>query len=307
MDGPRAMIEEGRTLSGYLDFLRSVRRLSDNTIANYRRDLESWRAFLVDSGNPEGLLNADENDVRAFMVALQGKGVSPRTQARALSALRGFYKYLLKIGGCDDDPTSGIQSPKIGRKLPHTIDVADIERLLESYDLDDAKGLRDRTMLETMYCAGLRVSELCSLRLASLKLDERCLLVPGKGDKVRLAPLSSKTVEHLELYLRKARPQLTAGRTSPYVFLTKRGTPMSRQQFWRDLKGRAAGLHIGDIHPHMLRHSFATHMLERGADLRSIQELLGHADISTTQIYTSVDEAHKRRVYDKAHPRAKVK
>jgi integrase/recombinase XerD len=307
MPDPRAIIEEGRILSGYLDFLRSVRRLSDNTIQNYRRDLESWRTFLGERKVSDCVLGANEENVRSFMVALQGKGVSPRTQARTLSTLRGFYKYLLKTGLRKDDPTSGIHSPKIGLKLPHTIDIDNILRLLESYDLDDAIGLRDRTMLETMYCAGLRVSELCNLRVSSLKLEERCLLVPGKGDKVRLAPLSSNTVELIGLYLRNARPQLTSGRTSPYVFLTKRGTPMSRQQFWRDLKARAKGLHIGDIHPHMLRHSFATHMLERGADLRSIQELLGHADISTTQIYTSVDEAHKRRVYNKAHPRAKAK
>lgn len=303
----RASMEEGRILAGYLDFLQSVRRLSPNTIESYRRDLNSWRSFRPGEGGDENLLRADEKTLRAFLIELQAKGVSPRTQARTLSAIRGFYKYLLKIGLIDDDPTSGIHSPKMGRKLPRTLDLTDIRRLLESYDLDNPKSLRDRVMLETMYCTGLRVSELCNIRLSSLKLSESCLIVHGKGDRVRLTPLASSTVEMLERYLRNARPQLSAGRTSPYIFLTSRGTPMSRQQFWRDLKKRAEGLHIGDVHPHMLRHSFATHMLERGADLRSIQELLGHADISTTQIYTSVDEAHKRRVYDKAHPRARRK
>ncbi len=303
MERLRESMEDSRILTGYLDFLGSVRRLSINTIESYRRDLNSWQSFLREhDGN---LLHVDENLLRGFMVEVQRKGISPRTQARILSALRGFYRYLIKIGLVDEDPTSRIHSPKTGRKLPRVLNVMEIKRLLESYDLDDTKSLRDRVMLETMYCAGLRVSELCGLRISSLKLEEACLLVPGKGDKVRLTPLANKTVKLLELYLRDARPELAGGCTSPYVFLTSRGTPMSRQQFWRDLKKRAEGLHLGDVHPHMLRHSFATHMLERGADLRVIQELLGHSDISTTQIYTSVDEAHKRRVYDKAHPRAK--
>jgi integrase/recombinase XerD len=305
------MIEEGRTLTGYLDFLRSVKRLSSNTIASYSHDLEAWRSFLQKEGTEEGkqkrgkgVVDACEEDIRAYMVSLQQRGVSSRTQTRMLCTLRGFYKYLSKLGLRDDDPTAGIQSPKVGRKLPRTLTVDEIIKLLKSYDLADPKDLRDRTMLETMYCAGLRVNELVSLRLPSLKLDEGCLLVPGKGDKVRLAPLAPGTAELLRLYLRDVRPRFVAARSSPYVFLTKRGTPLSRQQFWRDLKRRAEGLHIGDIHPHMLRHSFATHMLERGADLRSIQEMLGHSDISTTQIYTAVDEAHKRRVYNIAHPRA---
>lgn len=302
MNGPGATIEEGRTLSGYIDFLRSVRRLSPNTVDGYRRDLESWRSFLRDGG--KDLLPADDDDVRSYMVALQQRGVSSRSQARALSALRGFYKYLTKTGKRDDDPSKGIQSPKIGRKLPRTISFEDILKLLNSYDMDDPIGLRDRVMLETMYGAGLRVSELVGLRMSSLRLDDCCLIVPGKGDKVRMAPIAPQTVERLEKYIREARPVFESGRKSPHVFLTRRGTPMSRQQFWRELRKRAQGLHLGEIHPHMLRHSFATHMLERGADLRSIQELLGHSDISTTQIYTAVDEAHKRRVYDKSHPRA---
>jgi len=309
LDNLRATIEEGRTLVGYIDFLRSVRRLSANTVESYKRDLDAWHDFLrgyavANQTDAAGLLSATVDDVRSYMVALQQRGVNPRTQARALSVLRGFYKHLGKIGLRESDPTSGVQSPKLGRRLPHTMNVDEIIRLLNSYDLTDPLGLRDRAMLETMYCAGLRVSELINLRISSLKLDDACLLVPGKGDKVRMVPLASMTVDLLRLYLRDARPYLTAGRTSPYIFLTKRGTPMSRQQFWRDLRARAKGLHIGDIHPHMLRHSFATHMLERGADLRSIQELLGHANISTTQIYTAVDESHKRRVYDKSHPRA---
>ena len=309
MDNPRAIIEEGRLLAAYIDFLASVRRLSANTIDSYRRDLDAWYDFLRDSAaanqtDAAGLLTATEDDVRSYMISMQQRGVNPRTQARALSVLRGFYKHLGGIGLRDTDPTSGVQSPKLGRRLPGILNVDEIINLLNSYDLTDSLGLRNRAMLETMYCAGLRVSELVGLRISSLKLDDACILVPGKGDRVRLVPLASMTVETLRLYLRDARPHLTAGRTSPYVFLTKRGTPMSRQQFWRDLRARARGLHIGDIHPHMLRHSFATHMLERGADLRSIQELLGHADISTTQIYTAVDESHKRRVYDKSHPRA---
>ena len=303
MDGLRESMEDSRILTGYLDFLGSVRRLSTNTIESYRRDLNSWQSFLREhDGN---LLHVDENFLRGFMVEVQQRGVSPRTQARILSAVRGFYKYIIKIGMVDKDPTSGVHSPKTGRKLPRVLNVTEIKRLLESYDLDDPKSLRDRVMLETMYCAGLRVSELCGLRISSLKLEEACLIVPGKGDKVRLAPLANNTVKMIEHYLHDARPKLIAGFTSPYVFVTKHGTPLSRQQFWRDLRKRADGLHLGDVHPHMLRHSFATHMLERGADLRVIQELLGHSDISTTQIYTSVDEAHKRRVYDKAHPRAK--
>jgi integrase/recombinase XerD len=302
MSGPGAMIEEGRVLSGYIDFLRSVRRLSPNTIDGYRRDLESWRNFINEKGRE--IITADEDDIRSYMVAMQQRGVGSRTQARALSTLRGFYKYISKIGMRADDPVKGIQSPKVGRKLPRTLNVDDILRLLDSYDMTDPIGLRDRVMLETMYSAGLRVSELVGLRMASLRLDDNCLIVPGKGDKVRMAPLASQTVERMHQYLRDARPVFESGRKSHYVFLTKRGTPMSRQQFWRELRERAEGLHMGEIHPHMLRHSFATHMLERGADLRSIQELLGHSDISTTQIYTAVDEAHKRRVYDKSHPRA---
>jgi integrase/recombinase XerD len=307
----RDAITEGRAISGYLDFLRSVRRLSANTIDGYKRDLESWRDFLrslrenggPDAGNIDAL-TASMDNIRSYMIELQRRGVNPRTQARSLSTLRGFYKYLVKVNLRDDDPASGVHSPKIGRKLPRVLSVDEIIRLLESYDTSDPIGLRDRAMLETMYVAGLRVSELVGLRLASLNLEERCILVPGKGDKVRMALLSSGTANIIAEYLNNARMHFLGGRTSPYVFLTNRGTPVTRQQFWRELKRRAEGLHIHDIHPHALRHSFATHMLERGADLRSIQELLGHADISTTQIYTAVDEAHKRKVYEKTHPRA---
>ncbi len=307
MEGPRAFIKDGRRIAGYLDFLASIRRLSANTIDSYRRDIESWRSFLREKCGDRSILAAGEDDVRSFMVSLQATGISPRSQARKLSSLRGFYKYLVKTGLADTDPTPGIHTPKTGRKLPKVLDSVDIMRLLDSYDTGDPVGLRDRVMLETMYVAGLRVSELCGLRVTSLKLDDECIIVPGKGDKIRPAPLTKRTVLLLRQYLVDARKQLAAGHPTPYVFITRRGTPVSRQQFWRDLKARAKGLHLGDIHPHMLRHSFATHMLEGGADLRSIQELLGHSDISTTQIYTSVDEAHKRRVYDKAHPRARQK
>jgi integrase/recombinase XerD len=305
MDGPRAFIEEGRLLAGYLDFLSSVRRLSQNTIESYRRDLGSWRSFLRDEGDNKTVIAAGEDDVRSYMISLQQRGISPRTQARVLSSLRGFYKYLIKTGLADDNPTSGIHTPKTGKRLPKVLDASEIMRLIDSYDIDDPVAMRDKVMLETMYVAGLRVSELCGLRVPSLKLDDECIIVPGKGDKVRIAPLTKKTAENLREYLASKRKQLLGGNQSPYVFVTKRGTPVSRQQFWRDMKQRAKGLHLGDIHPHMIRHSFATHMLEGGADLRSIQELLGHSDISTTQIYTAVDEAHKRKVYEKAHPRAK--
>jgi integrase/recombinase XerD len=225
--------------------------------------------------------------------------------ARHLVTIRHFFRFSLTEGVIDDDPAANIESPKFRQSLPEFLSVDEVDRLLRQPDANDTVGIRDKAMIELMYSTGLRVSELCGLRVSDLQMDPGCLRCIGKGNKERLVPVGHKALEAVQAYLREARKELSRGVTSPYLFLNQKGHKLNRIAFWKILGeyGRKAGLRKA-LTPHMLRHSFATHLLDRGADLRSVQMMLGHSDISTTQIYTHVVEERLKQVYKAHHPRA---
>lgn len=289
-------------LPDYLAVLLVERGLSANSAAAYRSDLEAFGSWLAEHGAGAG--ECDRAGLRRYLSALRNRGLSARSAARALAALRGFYRYLLETGVVRHDPTLELETPKLIRGLPRYLTADEVDRLLAAPDVNRALGLRDRAMLETLYATGLRVSELVGLRLAHVRLDPGYLRVVGKGDKERIVPLGSQARAWLERYL--GRTDSGRGRgTDDHLFLSVRGRGMSRQNFWTLIKryGRKAGI-TSQLSPHVLRHSFATHLLEHGADLRAVQAMLGHADISTTEIYTHVTRERLRQLYDTAHPRA---
>jgi integrase/recombinase XerD len=288
----------------YLDFLRTERGLSRNTLEAYGHDLRDWLEFLAHAGIAE----SDEvrpQHLREHLAALVRKGLSHRSQARHLAALRGLHLFLVRERYAKSDPTEEVESPRTRRKLPCFLTLEEMARLLQAPDASDSAGLRDRALLEVLYAAGLRVSELCSLTPEDVNLRDGYLLARGKGSKERIVPLGDWAVAALEGWLEKGRPVLLKGRTARYLFVGRPGRPLTRQGVWKLVKRYALKAGIEKpLSPHKLRHSFATHLLEGGADLRAVQAMLGHADISTTQIYTHVDRARARAVYDKAHPRA---
>lgn len=293
----------------YLRHLQAVRRLSANTLESYARDLRSLDEFARGRGlAPRGL---DRQALETWARGLMGEGRAPTSVGRAIAAVRGFYKFLAMDGRLPVNPASELRPPRAFKALPKYLALEEVDRLLEAPDVSDPAGLRDRAMIELLYATGLRVSELISLRPQDLRVDAGYLTCTGKGDKQRIVPVGEGAKDWLARYLRDARPGLVAGsgrkardRTGATLFVNARGGRMSRSGFWRILSayGRRAGLRAA-LSPHVLRHSFATHLLERGADLRAIQMMLGHADLSTTQIYTHVLEARLRSVYDRFHPR----
>jgi integrase/recombinase XerD len=257
-----------------------------------------------------------EDDLKAYLAQRlaagapggSGGAAAPfgrRSQARFLSSCRRFYRYLVRERLRADDPTARLELPRLGRALPKTLSGEQIERLLAAPDVDDELGLRDRAMLELMYASGLRVSELIALRIAQVNLVQGVVRLVGKGGRERLVPMGEPAMEQVQAYLRRARPALAEGAASDWLFLSRRGEPMTRQNFWIRIKahGRAAGI-TTPLSPHTLRHAFATHLLEHGADLRAVQTLLGHADLSTTQIYTHVARARLLELHARHHPRA---
>lgn len=286
----------------FLDVLWSERGLSDNTLAAYRSDLSLYVTWLHARGG--SLRAAAREDLQAYLARGVEQGVRPRTSARTLSTLRRFYRYLARELIIDADPTALIESPRLGRPLPKLLTEEQVERLLEAPDVSSALGLRDRAMLETLYATGLRVSELVGLTLSQLGIGQGVVRVVGKGDKERLVPLGDEAMTWLERYLREGRGELTRARVSEALFPTRRGAAMTRQAFWRNLRGysRIAGI-TSPLSPHTLRHAFATHLLNHGADLRVVQMLLGHADLSTTQIYTQVARARLKQLHAQHHPR----
>jgi integrase/recombinase XerD len=288
----------------FLDHLAVERGLSDRTLSAYRGDVVRFVAFARDSG-VESPREVDGGDLREFTFSLKDEGLAATTIRRAQSALRTYFGFLLDEGDIEVDPTERLESPRTGRKLPDVLDPAEIERMLGS--LDDSKDTwaRDRAILEVLYGSGLRVSELTDLPVRSIDLEEQIVLVFGKGSKERLVPLGGAARRSLEVYLRQVRPGLDRGASRGRVFLNARGTPLSRMSVWSIVKDAAerAGI-TKNVSPHTLRHSFATHLLEGGADLTVVQELLGHADISTTQIYTHVDREYLREVHRSFHPRS---
>ncbi len=295
---------------GYLHHLRSVRRLSPNTVESYARDLGDLAAFADRRKTTIDALT--RRDLEAFVRSLMTAGKSPRSVGRAVATVRGFYRFLAASGRIAGDPADDLRAPRAWPALPKAIGVEDVDRLLDTPDPSTPRGLRDRALIELLYATGLRVSELVALRPGDVNLEAGYLTCTGKGEKQRMVPIGRTAATWVARYLRDGRPALRrsrgsrAGKDSPWLFLNARGgTALSRVGFWKILKGygRQAGLSRG-LSPHVLRHSFATHLLERGADLRAIQMMLGHADLSTTQIYTHVLEARLRSVYDKFHPRA---
>lgn len=287
----------------FLNYLRVERGLSANTIHAYRRDALKFAAFALEHKLGTGDVRRD--DIVGFLAKLYRENLDSRSVARHLATIRHFFRFALTEGLIDDDPAANIESPKFRRSLPDFLSLEEVNRLLREPDEGSTLGMRDRAMIELMYSTGLRVSELCGLRVGDLQMDPGCLRSIGKGQKERLVPVGRQALGSIESYLRDARPKLLRKGVSPYLFVNQKGHKIDRITFWKTLSeyGRRAGLRKS-LTPHMLRHSFATHLLDRGADLRSVQLMLGHADISTTQIYTHVIEERLKQVYKAHHPRA---
>jgi len=291
----------GVTIDGYLAYLRDVRRMSPNTVESYARDLAALAAFAEKRQLDPAAL--DRRELEAFVRGLMASGLSPRSTARAVACVRGFYKFLAVEQRRESSPADDLRAPRAWAALPKFLDLDEVDRLLAQPDVAKPRGLRDKALISVLYATGLRVSELISLKATNLHLREGYLTCIGKGDKERIVPIGQEAADWVQKYLAEGRPKLVP-KSSPWLFVNARGGPLSRVGFWKLLKeyGLKAGI-TRNISPHVLRHSFATHLLDRGADLRAIQMMLGHADLSTTQIYTHVLEARLRSVYDRFHPR----
>jgi integrase/recombinase XerD len=286
----------------YLRYLRDVRRVAENTVESYGRDLAALHEFAERRQHPVESL--DRHDLEAFVRDCMTRGLSPRSVARMVASVRGFYKFVAVESKREESAAADLRAPRAWPALPKFLSLEEVDRLLAQPDASAPRGLRDKALLEVLYASGMRVSELVSLKPGDLNLDEGYLTCVGKGDKERIVPVGHDATDWLRRYLRDGRPTLVQKRTSPWLFVNARGGRLSRVGFWKILKAYGVGAGIGrQISPHVLRHSFATHLLDRGADLRAIQVMLGHADLSTTQIYTHVLEARLRAVYDKYHPR----
>jgi len=290
------------TIDTYLSYLRDVRRMSPNTIESYARDLAGLANFAERLGRD--VVSLERRDLEAYVRSLMASGLSPRSTARAVACVRGFYRFAAVEQQQEGSPADDLRAPRAWAALPKFLDLEEVDRLLAQPDTATPRGMRDKALISVLYATGLRVSELISLKLSNLHLDDGYVTCIGKGDKERIVPIGQDATDWVKRYLAESRPRLAAS-GSRWLFVNARGTPLSRVGFWKLLKeyGIKAGI-SRSISPHVLRHSFATHLLDRGADLRAIQMMLGHADLSTTQIYTHVLEARLRAVYDRFHPRA---
>ena len=290
-------------MDAYLSHLAVDRRLSPNTVESYARDLNLLGRFAA--GQDAAIETLDRRSLEAAVRQLMGEGRSPRSVARAVACFRGFYRFLVVAGHLPDNPADDLRAPRAWQTLPKFLSVEEVDQLLEAPDVSEPRGLRDRALIEVLYATGLRVSELVNLKPQDLNLESGYLTTTGKGRKQRLVPLGDEAASWVARYLKEGRPALLKRRASPRLFVNARGgTGLTRVGFWKILTayGRQAGIGTS-LSPHVLRHSFATHLLDRGADLRAIQMMLGHADLSTTQIYTHILDARLRAVYDKFHPR----
>lgn len=287
----------------YLSHLTVDRRLSPNTVESYARDLNLLGRFAA--GQEAAIETLDRRSLEAAVRQLMAEGRSPKSVARAVACFRGFYRFLVVAGHLPNNPAADLRAPRAWKTLPKFLSVEEVDQLLEAPDVSAPRGLRDRALIEVLYATGLRVSELVNLKPQDLNLESGYLTTTGKGRKQRLVPLGDEAASWVARYVKEGRPALLKKRASPRLFVNARGgTGLTRVGFWKILTayGRQAG--IGrSLSPHVLRHSFATHLLDRGADLRAIQMMLGHADLSTTQIYTHILDARLRAVYDKFHPR----
>lgn len=289
-------------LARYLDYLTAERGLAANTVEAYRRDLESLAAAL---GPDRRLEQARREDLLKQLRRMRLDGRSPRSIARWLVAVRGFFRHLVAEEVITEDPTAHLDTPRTWRSLPKVLSFAEVEALIAAPDRSTPSGLRDAAMLEVLYATGLRVSELIGLRLGDLHLDASYLRCLGKGSKERVVPLGGEADAALQAFLAVGRPALLDGKRTNVLFVNRRGNPLTRQGFWKIIKAHGVKAAIRTpLSPHVVRHSFATHLLENGADLRSVQVMLGHADISTTQIYTHINRERLHRLYRDFHPRA---
>lgn len=287
-------------LNRFLNYLTVEKGLAYNTVQSYERDL---RRYLeeIKAGGPDDIR---ESDIVSFLTGLSRAGIAAPSVARCLSAIRGFHKYLLIDGLAATDPTVNLETPRGWKRLPKTLSRGDVEALLDGPDPDNPVGLRDKAMLELLYATGLRVSELVGLRIGDLNLERGFLIVIGKGAKERAVPMGEAAMAAVQVYLDRARRALLSGAESDHLFISMKRRGITRQMFWERIKfyARKAGIAV-PVSPHTLRHSFATHLLDNGADLRAVQAMLGHSDISTTQIYTQVSRERLRQIHEKYHPR----
>lgn len=287
----------------FLDFIIVEKGLAKNTVDAYGRDLSRFEVFLKERGRPAK--DAGREDIISFMTSLGRAGLSSRSTARNMVAVRMFYRFLKAEGHIEAIPTENIELPRSFRRLPDTLSPQEVEMLLNAPDIKGHIGIRDRAMIELLYATGLRVTELVEITVNRLNLEVGFLVAMGKGSKERVVPMGEVAMGWIKDYIKSARVKILKGRESDYLFVTARGSRMTRQGFWKIIKKNAfkAGIYK-NISPHKLRHSFATHLLEGGADLRSVQTMLGHVDISTTQIYTHVNAERLKKIYKEYHPRA---
>jgi integrase/recombinase XerD len=290
-------------LDRFYNYLAVERRLAGNTLESYSRDLKKYFEFL-DSRNTKSVLLSTRVDLLTFLNRERKRGLSTRSLARTLSSIKTFFKYLVQDGLLDKNPLQDVETPRQERKLPNILSVSEVEALIKAPDIATPLGLRNRALFELIYATGLRVSELVSLTVNSINVEAGYILVLGKGSKERVIPVGEEALKWVKRYVTESRHKLLAGKNSKYLFTNRSGMRMTRQGFWKIIKKYCLQLGIiKKISPHSLRHSFASHLLEGGADLRSVQSMLGHEDISTTQIYTHVARDRLKTVHDKYHPR----
>ena len=298
-------------IDNFLDYLAVEKGFSENTIAAYQNDLHQLASFVEEEATKRGTIppwaSFDRQSMLSYLLGLKERKYAATTVARKVAAIKSFFGFLVAEGILRDNPMQGVSSAKVGKSLPKPISISQVHRLLEQpTKLSTPEAKRDRAMLELLYATGMRVSELVSLNLADIDTEGGYVRCFGKGHKERLIPIYRRAVLVLKEYLTEARPHLAHNSDEKALFLNRRGERLTRQGLWQILKGYAKSAELGtEITPHTLRHSFATHMLSGGADLRSVQELLGHANISTTQVYTHLTTEHIRRAYESSHPRAK--
>jgi integrase/recombinase XerD len=287
----------------FLDYLSVERGLSGNTIESYSRDLRKYADFLKKRGI-KSVNESSRKDITSFMLKLKDSGLSANSISRNLVAIKVFYKFLTRERFIKDDPAAVLDSPKLWKKLPDVLTLNEVEKILAAPDNKDPRQIRDKAALELMYATGMRVSEIINLKTEGINKDLGIVRCLGKGQKERIVPVGKSAMKAMDFYLQKARSRLLKNKTSPYLFVTQQGRKMSRINFWKLIKKYTKLCRINKkITPHTLRHSFATHLLERGADLRVVQELLGHANISTTQIYTHINKDRLKSIHAKFHPR----
>lgn len=299
------LLSEQQLLEQFIDYLWMENGLSENTLAAYRNDLAGFSAWMVARG--KRFSTAGTADIQGYLASRFEAGQKTRSAARLLSSLRRFYGFLLRERKISENPAHLLEAPKGGQSLPGALNEHQVEQLLDTPDISDDLGLRDRAMIELLYATGLRVTELVTLQLSQVSMEPGVLRIVGKGDKERLVPVGEVALEWLAKYLSHTRPALLQGKAvTSALFVTRRGQAMTRQAFWYMIKryAKKADIAAGSLSPHTLRHAFATHLLNHGADLRVVQMLLGHSDISTTQIYTHVADQRLRELYNHHHPRA---